>query len=278
MEYLDVESPESDAEVIELGWRFLSDVGVPGLKLLINSLGDGQCRPAYVEALRAHLRDRADELSDDSRALIDRNPLRVLDSKADRAVVGDPPKTVDYLCDDCSRHYEAVQSRLEVLSVPYSQDDRLVRGLDYYSRTTYEWIGGELESAQNAVGGGGRYDGLAEMIGGRATPGVGFALGLDRIMLSVGAPEIGHLDAYLVSETGSDAGLAVASALRQAGVKVDFDTEGRSVKAQFKSARRLEAPVILVWKGDGLEVDIQHDDGRLSLPLEEVPGWFTDQA
>lgn len=278
IEYLDVTSPEADAEVIEVGWRFLSDAGVPGLTLLINSLGDPECRPRYVEALRSHLKDRADQLSSDSQRLIDRNPLRVLDSKVDRAVVGEPPKMIDYLCDACASHYESVRSQLDALEVPYKQDDRLVRGLDYYTRTTFEWIGGELNTAQNAVGGGGRYDGLAEMIGGRALPGVGFALGLDRIMLSLGDPEVGHLDAYLVSETGAEEALIVASRLRAAGVAVDFDTEGRSVKAQFKSARKLQAPVILVWKGDGLDVDIQTDDGRQTLPLEEVAEWFTDQV
>ena len=278
IEYLDVTSPEADAEVIEVGWRFLSDAGVPGLTLLINSLGDPECRPRYVEALRSHLKDRADQLSSDSQRLIDRNPLRVLDSKVDRAVVGEPPKMIDYLCDACASHYESVRSQLDALEVPYKQDDRLVRGLDYYTRTTFEWIGGELNTAQNAVGGGGRYDGLAEMIGGRALPGVGFALGLDRVMLSLGDPEVGHLDAYLVSETGAEEALIVASRLRAAGVAVDFDTEGRSVKAQFKSARKLQAPVILVWKGDGLDVDIQTDDGRQTLPLEEVAEWFTDQV
>ncbi len=278
IEYLDVTSPEADAEVIEVGWRFLSDAGVPGLTLLINSLGDPECRPRYVEALRSHLKDRADQLSSDSQRLIDRNPLRVLDSKVDRAAVGEPPKMIDYLCDACASHYESVRSQLDALEVSYKQDDRLVRGLDYYTRTTFEWIGGELNTAQNAVGGGGRYDGLAEMIGGRALPGVGFALGLDRIMLSLGDPEVGHLDAYLVSETGAEEALIVASRLRAAGVAVDFDTEGRSVKAQFKSARKLQAPVILVWKGDGLDVDIQTDDGRQTLPLEEVAEWFTDQV
>ena len=278
VEYLDVESPQADAEVIELGHRFLDDVGVPSLGLILNSLGDATCRPLYVEALRNHLKERVDDLSADSRDLIDRNPLRVLDSKTDAEIVGDPPRTLDHLCDECSEHYSEVLARLDDLEIPYVQDDRLVRGLDYYTRTTFEWIGGELAAAQNAVGGGGRYDGLAETIGGRPTPGVGFALGLDRIVLALGDPEAGYLDAYLVSETGPEEALVIASGLRAQGIRVDFDAEGRSVKAQFRAARRLEAPVTLVWKGDREDVDVQTDRERVQLPLEEVPGWFTGKG
>ena len=130
------------------------------------------------------------------------------------------------------------------------------------------------DAAQNAVGGGGRYDGLAEAIGGRHTPGVGFALGLDRIMLALGHPERVHLDAYLVSETGPEDALQVASRLRNDGLRVDFDSEGRSVKAQFRTAGRLEVPVVLVWRGEGSPVDIQTESERVQLPLEEVSLWF----
>ena len=278
VEYLDIESPQADAEVVELGHRYLSDVGVPDLTLMINSLGDPQCRPQYVETLKAYLRSREKDLSDESRSLIDRNPLRVLDSKTDREVMGEPPRMVDHLCEACSDHYRTLLALLDNLGIPFFQDHRLVRGLDYYTRTTFEWIGGDLDTAQNAVGGGGRYDGLAESIGGRPTPGVGFALGLDRIMLSMGDPDSSHLDAYLVSETGSRDGLAVASRLRADGLRIDFDTEGRSVKAQFRSARRIGVPAILVWKGEGQLMDIQRDDGRTEAPLEEVARWFTEQG
>lgn len=278
VEFLEVESPQADAEVIELGHRYLSSVGVPGLTLRINSLGDSVCRPAYTEALREHLREREDDLSEDSKNLITRNPLRVLDSVADREVVGDPPRMLDYLCEACAGHYSGVLALLDELGLEYTQDHRLVRGLDYYTRTTFEWVGGELNTAQNAVGGGGRYDGLAESIGGRFTPGVGFALGLDRIMLSLGDPEPAYLDAYLVSEVGSSQGLEAASQLRQDGLRVDCDTEGRSVKAQFRSARRSGVPTILVWKGEGQPVDIQTEGGRAEIPLEEVARWFKEQG
>ncbi|MGH3650988.1 MAG: histidine--tRNA ligase [Acidimicrobiia bacterium] len=274
VEYLDSHSPVADVEVIELGLRYITDTGLSEVALIINSIGDGVCRPGYVAALREYLRARESQLSPDSVGLIDRNPLRVLDSRTDRETVADAPRSLDHLCAACSEHYTAVKDGLESLRIPYEEDPKLVRGLDYYTRTAFEYLATGLDAAQNAVGGGGRYDGLAEAIGGRPTPGVGFALGIDRIMLAMGDPIRPHLDAYLVSETGPEDGLKVASDLRAAGLRVDFDTEGRSVKAQFRSARRLEAPVVLVWRGNGRLVDIQGTDERTELPLEEVPIWF----
>lgn len=274
VEYMDVESPEADAEVVELGYRYLTAVGVPDLELAINSLGDPKCRPRYVEALRSYLRDRSELLTPDSVELIDKNPLRVLDSKVDGPELADHPRMADHLCAECSEHYSRVRSLLDDLGIPFVEDDGLVRGLDYYTRTTFEYIGRALDAAQNAVGGGGRYDGLAEAIGGRRAPGVGFALGVDRIMLSISGDDDTHLDAYLVSEKGPGEALRVASALRGEGLAVDFDTEGRSVKAQFRTAAKLNAPVILVWKGEGQPVDIQTRDERTHRPLEEVSNWF----
>lgn len=274
VEYLGSESPLADAEVIELGHRYITSVGLEEVELLLNSIGDQRCRPRYVERLTAFLRSKQSRLSPDSVGLIDRNPLRVLDSKSDREVVADAPRTIDYLCADCAAHYKSVKETLGELGIRYSEDSRLVRGLDYYTRTAFEYIATGLDAAQNAVGGGGRYDGLAEAIGGRAVPGVGFALGIDRIMLALGEPERPYLDAFLVSETGPEDALLVASRLRNDGVRVDLDTEGRSVKAQFRMARRLAAPVVLVWKGQGEPIDVQTDDERLVLPLEEVSNWF----
>ncbi len=274
VEYMDVESPEADAEVIELGFRYLTDIGVPELELTINSLGDSECRPVFVDELRSYLRAKESELTDSSAELIDKNPLRVLDSKADGPKLVDHPRMIDHLCDSCTEHHETVKRLLAELEVPYVEDDGLVRGLDYYTRTAFEYVGRALDAAQNAVGGGGRYDGLAEAIGGRRAPGVGFALGVDRIMLSVGQEIDTPLDAYLVSETGPADALIAASSLRRDGLRVDFDTEGRSVKAQFRTASRAGAPVVLVWRGDGQPVDIQTRDGRAERPLEEVSSWF----
>jgi histidyl-tRNA synthetase len=274
VEFLDSASPLADIEVIELGHRFIVSLGLDELTLLINSIGDPACRPGYVAALRDYLRDIQGELSPAVADLIDRNPLRVLDSKTDADKLSDAPRTIDHLCDACKQHHEQVKSGLESLGIPYQENPSLVRGLDYYTRTAFEYIATGLDAAQNAVGGGGRYDGLAEAIGGQHTPGVGFALGIDRIMLALGEPERPHLDAYLVSETGPEQALGIASRLRREGLRIDFDTEGRSVKAQFRTARRLEVPVVLVWKGDGHLVDVQTEDERAELPLEEVANWF----
>lgn len=278
VEYMDVESPAADAEVIELGYRYLTDVGVPDLELTINSLGDEKCRPVYVDALRSYLKERINDLTETSVALIEKNPLRVLDSKIDAPKLEDHPRMTEHLCAECEEHYSSVKALLGDLDIPFTEDDGLVRGLDYYTRTTFEYIGTALDAAQNAVGGGGRYDGLAEAIGGRRAPGVGFALGVDRIMLSVGEEPESHIDAYLVSETGPADALRVASQLRREGLRVDFDTESRSVKAQFRTAGRLEVPVILVWKGEGAPVDIQTRDERAQRPLEEVSKWFNEGA
>lgn len=278
VEYLDVEGPAADAEVVELGYRYLQSAGVPKLELLINSLGDSECRPGYVAVLRDYLRGKEAKLGEDSVRLIDVNPLRVLDSRADQSVLVDPPRMVDYLCDACSEHFEAVKTSLEALGVPFIEDHGLVRGLDYYTRTTFEYVGRQLDTAQNAVGGGGRYDGLAETLGGRRTPGVGFALGIDRIVLSVGDVDRPYLEAYLVSETGPEEALRVASRLRRDGVTVDFDSEGRSVKAQFRAARRIDVAVTLVWKGEGEPIDVQTQGGRQDVPLEEVSDWFKERT
>jgi histidyl-tRNA synthetase len=244
---------------------------VPGLELLINSLGDARCRPQYVESLRQYLRAQT-VLSEDSRRLIETNPLRVLDSKIDRPRLADPPSMVDHLCDDCRGHFQGVRDLLDTLGIDYTLDDSLVRGLDYYTRTAFEFIGGGLETAQNAVGGGGRYDGLAESLGGRATPGVGFALGVDRILLSLGETGRPHLDAFLVSETSPAETMEIVSDLRRQGLRVDFDGEGRSVKAQFRMARRLGAPVVLVFGGDAGAIDVQRESDRTTVPLNGVAG------
>ncbi|MFB3050978.1 MAG: histidine--tRNA ligase [Acidimicrobiia bacterium] len=278
VEYLDVEGPAADAEVVELGYRYLESAGVPNLELLINSLGDSECRPGYVAVLRDYLRGKEAELGEDSIGLIDVNPLRVLDSKPDQPVLVDAPRMVDNLCDACSRHFEAVKTLVEGLAVPFTEDHGLVRGLDYYTRTTFEYVGRQLDTAQNAVGGGGRYDGLAETLGGRPTPGVGFALGIDRIVISVGELDRPYLEAYLVSETGPEDALQVASRLRRDGVNVDFDSEGRSVKAQFRAARRIDVAVTLVWKGEGEPIDVQTKGGRQDVPLEEVSDWFKERT
>lgn len=273
-EFLDVESAVADAEIIELGFRYLTDLGVPGLEIRLNTLGDGTCRPVYIEALRGYLGSISDELCTDSRGLVDVNPLRVLDCTTCEPVLTDPPGMIDYLCDACADHFRRVRGLLDEAGIPYTTDPRLVRGLDYYTRTAFEYIATGLDAAQNAVGGGGRYDGLAESIGGRRSPGVGFALGVDRIIITLDPSVTSDLDAYLVSEEPPEQAFAAVSRLRADGVGVDFDTEGRSIKAQFRSASRSGAAVTLLFKGPDSPLEVRTGSDRFEIALEAVAGWL----
>jgi histidyl-tRNA synthetase len=275
VEYLDVEAPPSDVEVVELGYRYLSAVGVPSLEVRLNSLGDGVCRPGYVEELRSYLRSHFDQLCEDSKPLVETNPLRVLDCKVCGPGLGDAPAMADLLCDPCSAHFKEVKETLSRLEMPFVEDHRLVRGLDYYTRTAFEYIATDLETAQNAVGGGGRYDGLAESLGGRRAPGVGFALGVDRIILATGREPIPQVDVYLVSEVPAADALIAASLLRREGIRVDLDSEGRPIKSQFRAASRSGAPVTLVLRSLDEPIDVRIGDGqRVEMPLQELAQWL----
>jgi histidyl-tRNA synthetase len=278
VEYLDVESPASDVEVVELGYRFLTAVGVPSLEVRINSLGDPVCRPAYVEELRRFLQERYDRLCEESKPLVTTNPLRVLDCKVCSPILGDAPAMADRLCEPCAAHYAEVKALLTELEVPYVEDHRLVRGLDYYTRTAFEYIATGLDAAQNAVGGGGRYDGLAESIGGRRAPGVGFALGIDRIILATGAEPEPEVDVYLVSEIGPGPALVAASSLRREGIRTDLDSEGRSVKAQFRAASRSRAEVTAILRAVDQPLDVRVGEERFDLALQDLPRWLEERS
>ncbi|MBK5267370.1 MAG: histidine--tRNA ligase [Acidimicrobiia bacterium] len=201
LEYLGTDAADADAEVIELGYRYLAATGVPDVIVQLNSLGDDECRPAYIDALRTWLEERRGLLCQDSLRTLELNPMRVLDCKVCARVVADAPSPIDYLCEACQTHLLEVRSRLDSAGVPYRMEPRLVRGLDYYTRTAFEYVGSALDAAQTAVGGGGRYDGLAELLGGPPVPGVGLALGVDRIALSVPDPMEPALDAFVVTPT-----------------------------------------------------------------------------
>lgn len=280
VEYLGTDSPEADAEVIEIGYRFLTEAGVPGLDVSLNSLGDDKCRPVYIDALRAWLEERRDSLCDDSKRTLELNPMRVLDCKVCRDVVADAPTPVDYLCDACVTHHRAVLDRLESVGIPYREDPRLVRGLDYYTRTAFEYIGTELDAAQNAVGGGGRYDGLAAALGGPSRPGVGLALGIDRIVLAADAALPSALDAFLVvtDETRRATAQTYLSELRRAGVRADITPEWRSVKAQFRAADRRQAPFAVVigdeWDSGAVAIKDLASGEQQTIESGEVAAWL----
>ncbi len=262
VELLGADDPAADVEVIALAWRFYESLGLQQVSLLLNSLGDELCRPVYLEALRSFLVSRIDDLSEASQATLDRNPLRVLDSKReqDQAVIAAAPVMVDFLTDETAAHFAAVRSGLDSLGIAYEISPRLVRGLDYYARTTFEFASTALDSAQNAVGGGGRYDRLVEDLGGPATPGVGFALGIDRILMAcdaegVFAPPPSPVDVFIVDMIDGTHATIVTDELRRAGIGAERSFGGRSVKAQMKVADRSGARFAVIIGDDEVAAD-----------------------
>lgn len=251
--------PGIDAEVIQLATEVFKAVGLRGVELALNSIGHPGCRAGYIPNLQAYLRSVAGQLCEDCRRKIDSNPLRTFDCKVprDRTLMEGAPLIVDELCDECRAHYEGVKELLTDWGIAYVEDPRLVRGLDYYTRTAFELTAPGLGS-QNAVGGGGRYDGLAELLGGPSLPGIGFALGVERIALaleSAGVKPDSRLEVFVAS-IGPEArreAYAIAGKLRQAGFSTELDHEGRSIKAQFKAADHLGAVWVLVIGDKELE-------------------------
>jgi histidyl-tRNA synthetase len=259
-EVLGTDDPDLDVEVIALAWRFYDDLGVTQKRLLLNSLGDGTCRPAYRDLLLQFLEARRDQLCDEHRDRIADNPLRVLDCKRDacREATADAPNQVDHLCDDCAAHFDRVKAGLAALGIEFTIATRLVRGLDYYTRTTFEFAGEALDSAQNAIGGGGRYDGLAEQLGGPPTPGIGFGLGIERILMACDAEGVlpvsaAQVDVYVVDVTGGDSARDLTSELRERGVRADRAFGGKSMKSQLKGADRSGARIALIVGDDEVQ-------------------------
>ena len=259
VEILGADDAAADIEVIALGWRFYEALGLRRVRLLLNSLGDPTCRPQYLEALSTYLEGRSQELSAQSRETLNQNPLRVLDSKRpqDAPVIADAPLMVDYLTAECAAHFGLVTKGLDSLDIPYELSPRLVRGLDYYTRTTFEFASLAIEGAQNAVGGGGRYDGLVKALGGPETTGLGFALGIDRILLACDAEDVfgappPMVDLFVVDMTGGTEATLLVDELRRAGLGADRGFGGRSVKAQMKLADRSGARFALLIGEDEL--------------------------
>jgi len=253
VEALGPADPDLDVEVVALADGFFRSLGLSAFGLRINSMGDGTCRPAYLDLLTAYLAERRHDLCDEHRERLEANPLRALDCKriGCREVTDGAPGFVDHLCDECAAHFARVRTGLEALGVAYELDHRLVRGFDYYSRTTFEFASTALESAQNGIGGGGRYDGLVEMLGGPATPGIGFGMGIERILLACDAEGVlaadpAPLDAFVVDTSGGSAARDLTSALRAAGLSADRAFDDRSMKAQFKAADRSGARWVLI--------------------------------
>jgi histidyl-tRNA synthetase len=254
VEVLGTEDPTVDVEVIALAHGFYRAVGLTRVRLLINSMGHLACRARYVELLEAYLADHQSELVDEHRDTWQQNPLRLLDCKNEHCVevTNAAPMLVDHLCDACRAHFDAVLAGLGALGIESVLSPRLVRGFDYYNRTTFEFAADALEGAQNAIGGGGRYDQLSEQLGGAPTSGIGFGSGVERILLARDAEGVSDellnrtLDVFVVDTTGAVAVAAMIEELRQAGYATDRAYDERSLKAQMKAADRSGARLALL--------------------------------
>ncbi|HUK98983.1 MAG TPA: histidine--tRNA ligase [Gaiellaceae bacterium] len=263
--------PSIDAEVIQLYVELLRRLGVTKWELQLNSIGDAACRPAYVERLNAWLDAHADVLDEDARHKRATSPLQVFDVKDDRvrAALAGAPTIGESLCDACREHFAAVRAQLDALAVPYTLAPTLVRGLDYYTRTTFEFVG-PFANANSTICGGGRYDGLVEAIGGPPTPGIGFGAGLERLMLALENEEItferSPLDVFIVLGDGADrvAASRLLAELRRAGVSADTDYAGRSFKGQMTQAGRARARAVVIL---GADLATIRRDGREEQPV-----------
>jgi histidyl-tRNA synthetase len=277
---LDVEafgltSPTIDVEMIELSIAYLEACSVGQHELVLNSVGDRSCRPAYVETLRTALREHASEMCGDCQRRVETNPLRVLDCKVpgDQAIIDSLPKIVDHLCAECRDHFAEVRRQLDMLGIPYRLSHRLVRGLDYYVRTTFEILSGEL-GAQNSVLGGGRYDGLVRDLGGPDIAGTGFAVGLERLA-SLMPPQEGQrrCDVFLapLTDAALDPALLLQRALRETGLRAMLDPEGRSFKSRMKQADKLGARFVAILGEDEMKRGVWTVRDMARSEQEDVP-------
>ena len=261
VEVLGDADPSVDAEVIEVAWDLMTSLGLNEINLLINSVGDSQCRPAYVVKLKEYYSRHQAVLCDDCKSRLDRNPLRLLDCKVEAclALGNDAPQSAENLCEDCSEHWAKLISYLDKMQLPYQIDHRLVRGLDYYTRTVFE-VQPVEGGGQSTICGGGRYDGLITELGGRETPGIGFATGLERLTLNLKRSEVPVPDEpspkFLVANVGDDARIAaldLSVRLRRAGVGAILSSGTRGLRGQMRQANALNIPFTLILGDDEIE-------------------------
>lgn len=271
--------PLIDAEVIQLGWALTQELGLRGLELVVNSIGDQACRPAYLEALKTYYEPHLADVCEDCRARHQRNPLRLLDCKQESCqwYIEQAPASVEHLCDACREHWETLLSYLDKVNLPYRTDHRLVRGLDYYTRTVFE-IQPPEEGSQNTIIGGGRYDGLIEQLSGPATPGIGFGSGIERLVMNLKRQEIEvpeeSATPIVIVHMGDAArihGLALAARLRDADLRVLMAPAGRSLRAQLRYASSLEAQFSVVIGDDELTRSVSAVRNMADGTQQDVP-------
>ncbi|MDH2902624.1 MAG: histidine--tRNA ligase [Actinomycetota bacterium] len=274
VEAIGTDDPAMDVEVIALAWRFYQALGLRRVRLLVNSMGHSECRGRYVDVLRGHLDEHRDQLCEEHQATWSHNPLRVLDCKRAPcvAVIADGPLLPDFLCAECSTHFSAVRKGLSDLGIDADVEPRLVRGFDYYTRTTFEFVADALGNAQNAIGGGGRYDSLTEQLGGKRAGGIGFGSGIERLLLAREAEGLTTnlinrtSDLFVVDTTGQDVATVIVDDLRRSGYAVERSFDARSMKSQMKLADRSGATLALLIGPQELEAgqvtirDLRSDD------------------
>ena len=252
--------PAVDAEVIALAHQFYSTLGFKDLMLHLNTIGDRACRPKYVADLKAFTKARLDRFCRECQGRYERNPLRLFDCKKGcREILTEGPRLLDYLSDSCRDHFDAVKRYLKLLGIDFIENPNLVRGMDYYSRTTFEFTAGGL-GAQDAIGGGGRYDYLVEELGNKPTPAIGFGLGVDRIILALEAQNIGispqpPIDVYIavLGDEAMPVAFQIAQILRDNEIRTDLEYNGRSLKAQMKTANKLNVQFVVIIGEDEIK-------------------------
>ncbi|MEI6735962.1 MAG: histidine--tRNA ligase [Actinomycetes bacterium] len=263
VEVLGTEDPLIDVEVIALAWRFYEALGLRQVRLIVNSMGHSECRSTFVLSLRTHLSSQESQLCEEHLKTWSGNPLRVIDCKKRecRKVIDAGPSIADALCAECDAHFSQVADGLTAIGVPWERNVKLVRGFDYYTRTTFEFVSDALDGSQNAVGGGGRYDQLAEDLGGNPTAGVGFGSGIERLLLALQAEDPqefetlrdASIDVFVVDTTGGQEALQICDLLRRSGLAVDRAYDARSMKSQLKAADRSGARVAILVGPQELE-------------------------
>jgi histidyl-tRNA synthetase len=275
-EVFGVGSPMVDAELIVMLIHFLKSVGLEKLELQMNTLGDRACRPQYREGLRKYLEGKAFQLCEDCKRRLETNPLRVLDCKVEtcKQAIADAPKVTDFICSECQKHFDSVKEYLETAGLTYILNPRMVRGLDYYTRTAFEVVSYQLGS-QNAVAGGGRYDNLFQEIGGKETPGIGFAIGMERLisLLPEGKEFVKHPHLFIAAlgEAPSKKAYRIVNQLHLEGIRAELDYEGKSLKSQMRRADKLKARYTLILGEEELKRGKAVLRNMANKSQEEIP-------
>jgi histidyl-tRNA synthetase len=276
-------SATADAEVIALADAFIKRAGLTDVKLHINSIGCPTCRPTYNETLKAYLKPKLPKLCETCNDRFEKNPMRILDCKVPscQAELQDAPHMIDALCDECETHFEDVKAMLGAMSIDFTVDTGIVRGLDYYTKTAFEFISEDI-GAQSTVCGGGRYDGLIQEVGGPDIPGVGFGMGMERLLLTmqntgveIVRPMVNELFILVLGEQAKRSALAVAKRFRDAGIKTEIDHLDRSMKAQFKYANKIEVPYVIILGEDEIAKGIMplkrmSDGTQVEIAIQDV--------